>query len=126
MKEETKIEIAIFGGLAAFMLYLWLGNQQAGAGTGLESFPAFANAEGTPATPPGPGQFTVGDNPGTSNYTVGGSNIQLGNVPGLAACNQCGSGSSGGGMQFGSTADLVAYLQASGGAPSQSSIADWN
>lgn len=110
MTDESKTEIVIATGLAAFLLFLWWMNHQqvAQGGGGSDPLPAFAvpgaplfNIEPSPGDTvnlPGSPGFNVGGN------TIGGSGVYM---PGGSSCN-CPAGSNN--AVFGSASDLSAFL----------------
>lgn len=144
MRSETKAEIVVAGGAAAFLAYLWWANRAAGAGTGVETLTQPSN---TPFAAPGvpdptfPGEvansqaapFGITFNAG--DISLGGSTIngpQVGGVTGGAvnvgapsfynatpygAAGSCGCGCDEHGtpIQFGSVSDAASWLAQSGG-----------
>ncbi len=102
MTGETKSEVIIFTGLAAFLGFLWWMNRQSGAGTGLEGLGL-------------PGIDTSGlpslSAPGPTTFDIGGSNYNVGSSPnGSSSCGCPTCPESNNAIAFGSDADLLKYL----------------
>ena len=123
MQHETKAEIVVVAGAAAFLAWLWWQNRAAGNGTGLDMFglPGGTNAvtAGTPspvniqipAAVPGlianynPGDVIL---PALPSWTIN-NNVSY---PAGGSCN-CGEGSAGLTL-LGGGADLTSWLQSNG------------
>lgn len=117
---ETKAEIVVVAGVAAALLWLWWANRASGAGSGLESFPGFAGVGSGDAG----GQLTapiLNNIPAAAGLSVNPGDYS-GTATGLPTCN-CGDGSSGGGLTFGSTQDMAAWIATNGGSQLQQDIA---
>lgn len=127
MTQESKTEIVIFSGLAAFLAALWWMNRQAGAGTGLEGtsfLPDFSS--GSSGVPNLSGTTPNAFNIGGDSYT---GPVFNSTSPGSGGCGCSSCQPNGGAVAFGTSDDLASYL-ASGtasGAPSwwQDALQNW-
>lgn len=116
MTSETKTEIVIFSGLAAFLGVLWYVTRPGATtnGSPLADMLSQLIGQGGGATAPGATLPLIAATPGAQiTYSVGNS-LPAG-LPGTASCNTC-AGTNSNTTQFGSTEDLATYLsQLSGG-----------
>lgn len=102
MTHETKTEVVIFTGLAAFLIALWWINRSNGGGTGLEDqgLPGFPSA----ASASLPGQ-------GDASFNIGGDTYNLGSTPnGASSCGCPTCPESNNIIAFGSNEDLAQYV----------------
>jgi hypothetical protein len=111
MTPETKSEIIIVAIAGAALILLWAKNRHAGAGTGLEGFPALHDNTPMDAAPgwdiPAPVPGLEVSYQGSPWALPAPGNYQL-DAGSLSSCNCAGSGQTG--STFGSPRDLSAWL----------------
>jgi hypothetical protein len=117
---ETKAEIVVVAGVAAALLWLWWANHAAATGATVTGPGGLLDLGGSPDT----GQLTapvLNSIPAAAGLTVDPGDYS-GTATGLPTCN-CGTGSGGSGLTFGSVQDMAAWINANGGAQLQADIA---